>query len=305
MLTLSRSYHANFPFMQCQNKKHSFQVGKRMKGKVRQRKYYDEDAYDEASDFLYGRSPTSLSASLSSTSSYIMDSNGLKRQPQLKPRNETQREYISALENAHPTIVVATGAAGTGKTMIACTVAIQKLLENEGVNKLVLTRPMVNVDDGDGIGFLPGSLEEKCAPWLAPLTDTFYKHVTPQKFQGLISKQIVEICPLEMMRGRSFEDCFIIVDEAQNCSTTQMLMLLTRIGKNSKLIITGDPMQHDRAHGINGLSDFLQRITSAETNHPERVADIKTVHFTEDCIVRHPIIKNILKMYDVSYPPTI
>jgi len=280
-----------------ENNKHPFLV---MKGKNRQRKYYDDEYDDEC--WLYGRSPTSLSTSFSS-SSHTMDN--IKRQPPLKPRNEKQREYMNALEGTHPTIVVATGAAGTGKTMIACTIAIEKLLENDGVSKLVITRPMVNVDDDDGIGFLPGSLEEKCAPWMAPLTDTFYKHVSPQKFQGLIAKHAIEICPLEMMRGRSFEDCFIIVDEAQNCSTTQMLMLLTRIGKNSKLIITGDPMQHDRARGVNGLSDFLQRIANAETNHPERVADIKTVHFTEECIVRHPIIKNILKMYDVSYPPTI
>jgi len=287
-----------------------------MKGKNRQRKYYyyDEEDEDDASECMYGRSPTSLSASHSS--SHFMET-AMKRQPALKPRNEKQREYMTALESPHPTIVVATGAAGTGKTMIACTVAIRKLLEgnmNEAgagngtsISKLIITRPMVNVDDEEGIGFLPGSLEEKCAPWLAPLTDTFYKHVTPQKFQALIAKQIIEICPLDMMRGRSFEDCFIIVDEAQNCSTTQMLMLLTRIGNNSKLIITGDPMQHDRhvrhgAGGINGLSDFLLRVADAEANHPDRVADIKTIHFTEDCIVRHPIIKSILKMYDVSYP---
>ena len=270
-----------------------------MKGKSKQRKYYYYDEEDDDDVCLYGRSPTSLASSFNDAAA-----NGFKKEPVLKPRNEKQREYIASLEDTKPTIVIATGAAGTGKTMIVCTVAIRKLLEND-IQKLVITRPMVNVDDEEGIGFLPGSLEEKCAPWLAPLTDVFYKYISPQKFQSLIAKQVIEICPLDMMRGRSFEDCFIIVDEAQNCSPTQMLMLLTRIGNNSKLIITGDPMQHDRASSINGLSDFLRRVANSEANHPERVTDIKAIHFTEDCIVRHPIIKNILKMYDVSYlPPT-
>ena len=282
--------------------KHAISVGIGMKGKSKNRKtyyYYDDDEDDDCC--LYGRSPTSIASSF--TGSSHLESSFTKA-PVLKPRNEKQREYILALEDTKPTIVIATGAAGTGKTMIACTVAIRKLLEHD-ISKLVITRPMVNVDDGEGIGFLPGSLEEKCAPWLAPLTDVFYKFISPQKFQALIAKQTIEICPLDMMRGRSFEDCYIIVDESQNCSTSQMLMLLTRIGNNSKLIITGDPMQHDRSRGVNGLSDFLQRIAYNAEHHPERVSDIKAIHFTEDCIVRHPIIKNILKLYDVSYPPSV
>ena len=277
--------------------KHPILLGMGMKGKAKNRKYYFYEDDEDDDVCLFGRSPASMSSSFNDNAS------SFRKEAILKPRNEKQRLYLAALEEARPTIVVATGAAGTGKTMIVCTVAIRKLLEND-IQKLVITRPMVNVDDGDGIGFLPGSLEEKCAPWLAPLTDVFYKYISPQKFQSLIAKQTIEICPLDMMRGRSFEDCFIIVDEAQNCSPTQMLMLLTRIGNNSKLIITGDPMQHDRARGINGLSDFLSRIAASEANNPERVSDIKTIHFTEDCIVRHPIIKNILKLYDVSYPPT-
>jgi len=220
----------------------------------------------------------------------------------LQPRNETQRAYIQVLDGVNPTIVVATGAAGTGKTMIACTMAMKKLLFTREVSKLVITRPMVNVDDEEGIGFLPGSLEEKCQPWLAPLTDVFYKYVPPQKFQSLLARQTIEICPLDMMRGRSFENTFIIVDEAQNCSPTQMLMLLTRIGQGSKLVITGDPMQHDRASTVNGLADFIGRITYAQEHHPARASDIALVHFTEECIVRHPIIKNILRMYNVTYP---
>jgi len=269
-----------------------------MKGKSKNRRDIVMDSDDD--DSLFGRSPATYSS--------FNDSMGVMssiKEPVIKPRNERQRAYIAALDAESPTIVIGTGAAGTGKTMLACSIAIKKLANNE-INKLIITRPMVNVDDEDGIGFLPGSLEEKCAPWLAPLTDVFYKYISPPKFQALIAKQVIEICPLDMMRGRSFEDAYIIVDEAQNCSTTQMLMLLTRIGNRTKLVITGDPMQHDRkrAYAVNGLSDFLARIASSAQTHPERVTDMCVVHFDEECIVRHPVIKNILKMYDVSYPPS-
>lgn len=293
--------------------KHMQSVGGAMKGKNKRKNnmyftYFSDEEEEDAC--VYGRSPVSVGASSSFAASSFQDSSLSKRDfhkdAVLKPRNEKQKEYLDALNEDRPTIVIATGAAGTGKTMIACTAAIKKLVDGD-IQKLVITRPMVNVDDEEGIGFLPGSLEEKCAPWLAPLTDVFYKYITPQKFQALIARQTIEICPLDMMRGRSFENAFIIVDEAQNCSTTQMLMLLTRIGNGSKLIITGDPMQHDRARingSLNGLSDFLLRIADSQQHHPERVSDIKAIHFTEECIVRHPIIKNILKMYDVSYPPS-
>lgn len=252
--------------------------------------------YDTDDDLLFGQSP-SMSGSFTT---FAIQHPPSHDDPIIKPRNAKQKEYIRMLEEPNPAIVIATGAAGTGKTMIACTVAIKKLLEND-IRKLVLTRPMVNVDDDVGIGFLPGSLEEKCQPWLSPLTDVFYNYITPQKFQSLLSKQVIEICPLEIMRGRSFEDTIVIVDEAQNCSTTQMLMLLTRIGRGSKIIITGDPMQHDRIKKENGLKDFLNRIAKSRDTNPELVTGIGSVHFTDDCIERHPIIKNILKLYEVGY----
>jgi len=262
------------------------------------RKVNESYGYDTEEE-LFGRSVGSYSGS-SAFPGLGIESHSYK-DPMIKPRNARQKEYVDFLEKPNPSIVIATGAAGTGKTMIACTIAVKKLLENE-IHKIIITRPMVNVGDDIGIGFLPGSLEEKCQPWLAPLTDVFYKYMSPQKFQGLLAKQVIEICPLEMMRGRSFEDCFIIVDEAQNCTTTQMLMLLTRIGNGSKIVITGDPMQQDRRgmNGTNGLRDFLDRIAK----HPEHSKDIGVVHFTEECIERHPIIKQILKLYDVSYAQT-
>jgi len=287
-------------------------AAKSMKGKSKQSRRRDSILGDSDDDnSVYGNSYTSSGMGYGS-SSYQESrpaplSASFAKGPHLAPRNELQRQYIAHLESAHPTIVVATGAAGTGKTMIASTMAVKKLVEGT-IDKLVITRPMVNVDDGPGIGFLPGTLEEKCSPWLMPLTDVFYKYMTPARFQGLIAKQVIEICPLEMMRGRSFENAFIIVDEAQNCTPTQMLMLLTRIGEGSKLVITGDPMQHDRRHrsagNSNGLEDLITRIQTSAAHNPERVDDIAMVHFTEDCIVRHPIIRSILKMYDVKYPPT-
>jgi len=281
-----------------------------MRGKNKQSRRRDSILGDSDDDHsVYGTSYTSYASNGMGSSSYhdAPLSTSFAKGPHLAPRNELQRQYIAHLENPNPTIVVATGAAGTGKTMIASTMAVKKLVEGS-IEKLVITRPMVNVDDGPGIGFLPGTLEEKCSPWLMPLTDVFYKYMTPARFQGLIAKQVIEICPLEMMRGRSFENAFIIVDEAQNCTPTQMLMLLTRIGEGSKLVITGDPMQHDRRHrsagNSNGLEDLITRIQTSATHHPERVDDIAMVHFTEECIVRHPIIRSILKMYDVKYPPT-
>ena len=286
---------------------------KSMKGKSKQSRRRDSILGDSDDDHsVYGNSYTSsgMAYAPNGMGSSYQDaplSASFAKGPHLAPRNELQRQYIAHLENPNPTIVVATGAAGTGKTMIASTMAVKKLVEGS-IDKLVITRPMVNVDDGPGIGFLPGTLEEKCSPWLMPLTDVFYKYMTPARFQGLIAKQVIEICPLEMMRGRSFENAFIIVDEAQNCTPTQMLMLLTRIGEGSKLVITGDPMQHDRRHrsagNSNGLEDLITRIQTSAAHNPERVDDIAMVHFTEECIVRHPIIRSILKMYDVKYPPT-
>jgi phosphate starvation-inducible PhoH-like protein len=210
----------------------------------------------------------------------------------LKPRNDSQHTYLRLLEDSKRSIVIGTGASGCGKTAFAVHVGIKKLLAGE-VNKLVLTRPVVSVDED--IGFLPGSLEEKMDPWMRPIFDVFYQYFTQQKLQQMMSKQAIEICPLAFMRGRTFEGAWIVADEFQNSTVSQMLMLLTRIGQGSKLCITGDPMQFDRGFEENGLLDLVHRIRSRQD---VAIDDhIAIVEFCAEDVQRHPVIKKILKLY--------
>ena len=210
----------------------------------------------------------------------------------IKPRNDRQAEYLRLLEAANPPIVVAAGPAGVAKTYLCNAVGIQKLL-NGSVEKMIITRPAVSVDEQHG--FLPGSLEEKMDPWLRPIYDVFYKFVSPQHLQDMIKKQKIEICPLAYMRGRTFDNAWICADEMQNSTVSQMMMLLTRIGMNSKLVITGDPHQHDRGFTANGLADFVKRLENSIDEGTTN--DIKVVQFTNDDVERHPVIKRILTLY--------
>lgn len=211
-----------------------------------------------------------------------------KRADVMKPRNPSQVEYARLLQSPSPAIVIASGAAGTGKTCMAVSMAVSKLMENE-YQKIVISRPAVCVEEEHG--FLPGDLTMKMAPWLQPLYDTFYKYYTPEQVDAMIAKKIIDICPIAFLRGRTFSNSFIIIDEAQNCTANQMLMILTRIGQHSKMVITGDPMQSDRSVDQNGLTDLLRRLESKD------LLGIKTVKFTEEDVERHPVIKDILRMY--------
>jgi phosphate starvation-inducible protein PhoH len=201
-----------------------------MKGKNKHRSYERNSWFDESDDDLFGRSP----------SSYVEDSfpgvHAIQMREQLKPRNKSQEEYLRLMESTSHPIVISTGPAGCGKSLWACATGV-KMLQKGRVQKLILTRPAVSVDEEHG--FLPGTLEEKMDPWIRPLYDVLYKYYTPKQITQLIEKQIIEICPLAYMRGRTFENAWIILDEAQNTLKSQMLMTLTRIGKQSKLIVTG------------------------------------------------------------------
>lgn len=135
-------------------------------------------------------------------------------------------------------------------------------------------------------------------PWLRPIYDVFYRYMSPQQVQNLIAKQQIEICPLAYMRGRTFENAWICADEMQNSTPNQMLMLLTRIGHKSKLVINGDPAQHDRGYETNGLVDLLGRL---EHN---TMSDIQVIHFTEDYVERHHAIRKILKLYNTHSVPS-
>lgn len=232
-------------------------------------------AYD---DYYYGSSIASSVASCSAGTS----------RDTLKPRNASQEAYVKVLESEAYPIIISTGPAGCGKSLWACVLGV-RMLQKGAISKLILTRPAVSVDEEHG--FLPGTLEEKMDPWIRPLYDVLYKYYTPKQISQLIEKQVIEICPLAYMRGRTFENSWIILDEAQNTLKSQMLMMLTRIGKGSKLIVTGDPAQHDRGFETNGLSDLLYRIE----RRPQ--AEIALVQFGENDIERHPIIQKVLKIY--------
>lgn len=204
-------------------------------------------------------------------------------------KNEVQERYLNYLNNNSIPIVFAIGPAGTGKTFLACYYAMQNYL-NQNIDKIIITRPIVSVDEEHG--YLPGSLNDKMRPWLRPIYDNFEKYVSPNYVQKLIKDEIIEICPLAYMRGRTFDNCIIIADEMQNSTETQMKMILTRIGFNSKLIINGDLAQSDNKR--NGLLDFVNKYDTSKSNNKD---DIKIVRFKNNNIQRHPIITTILDIY--------
>lgn len=212
-----------------------------------------------------------------------------KRQIELIPKSQSQESYILSLLDTNTDIIVATGPAGTGKTYLAMLAAIQSL-RNKFCNKIVLSRPAVGVDD-EKHGFLPGDLNSKMEPWTRPLLDVLQEHYSAKECQYMLEEGIVEISPLAFMRGRTFRDSFIILDEAQNATPSQVKMLLTRIGENSKIVITGDTDQTDRRRYDNGLLDLEQRLY----NFP--VSKIDVCKFTDKDIQRHPIIEKVLQIY--------
>ena len=185
-------------------------------------------------------------------------------------------------------MVFAVGPAGTGKTMLACYAAIQGL-NDDSFKKIVLTRPAVSVEED--IGYLPGTLEEKMDPWTRPIMDIFGEFYNQTQIASMIKEKVIEICPLAYMRGRTFKNSFIIADEMQNSTPNQMKMLLTRIGDDSKMVITGDLRQHDRKYEENGLKDIYERIK--DRTHKR----IECITFEHTDIERSPIVKDILDIY--------
>ena len=205
------------------------------------------------------------------------------------PRNINQRRYIDLLYSSLP-IVIGTGPAGTGKTLLACH-AGSKALASRQVERLILTRPAVSVDEQHG--YLPGSLEKKMEPWTRPMFDALHRYMTPKQVKLLIEERKIEICPLAYMRGRTFDNAWVIGDEMQNSTPSQMKMLLTRIGEGSKMVIAGDINQHDRGFEENGLADFVSRLSKNSLS-------IRHVNFTDDDIVRNEVIKEILYLYAIK-----
>lgn len=247
-----------------------------------------EDGLDEA---LLGRSPASVRSYGSAAAEAPL------REATVKPRNEAQAAYWRALEApGSPAVVVASGPAGTGKSMLAVYAAWNGLARG-AYERVVMTRPIVHVDDSEGLGFMPGDMLQKMQPWTAPLMDALHGIATPQRVRSLLDRGKLELCPLDLMRGRSFENCVIIADEMQNATPKQVLMLLTRLGAGSKLVVTGDPTQHDRPRTVCGLSDLLVRM-GAYPGAAELRQDAAVFHFQAQHVERHPIIKHVLHMYE-------
>jgi phosphate starvation-inducible PhoH-like protein len=209
----------------------------------------------------------------------------------LVPKSLAQEEYIDLLLNEELKIVFATGPAGTGKTMLAMLAAIKAFKEGQ-VQKIVMTRPAVGVDD-EAHGFLPGTIEEKMAPWTRPLFDVMHEYWSPKETERMLEEQQIEISPLAYMRGRTFKGAYIVADEMQNATPSQMKMLLTRLGEGSKMVVTGDTRQADRREKDNGLLDFQQLVAK----YTEQVKYIDGVAFTGKDIQRDPVVEEVLRIY--------
>jgi phosphate starvation-inducible PhoH-like protein len=211
-----------------------------------------------------------------------------QKEVNIVPRNFHQDDLLGYLEDHNINIVFAVGPAGTGKTLISTLAGIRELKKNK-IDKFVVTRPAVSVDEQHG--FLPGTLMEKMAPWTRPIFDVFEEYYTPDQIEYMINDNKVEVAPLAYMRGRTFKNAFIIADEMQNATDSQMKMLLTRIGENSKIVVTGDLNQHDRGYESNGLKCFIQRLQKAKSDK------IKLVEFGNTDIERHPVVSEVLSIY--------
>ena len=205
-----------------------------------------------------------------------------------KPKNRSQEIYSSLLRSKSKKIVIATGPAGTGKTLFATQCGIRQFLTGN-CEKLIFTRPSVSVDED--LGYLPGTLEEKMAPWIRPIYDILYQFIHPKEVTELLEEKIIEIAPLGYMRGRTFKNAWIVADEMQNSTISQMKMLLTRLGENSKIVITGDLDQHDRNEQMNGLENFLDKFRG------KRSSSISSFEFERDDIQREEVVKEVLDIY--------
>jgi len=224
--------------------------------------------------------------SKSSTTDHNVIYYGLK--DTIKARTPKQLDYYKKVKSSD--LVFAVGPAGTGKTFLAVAMALEALKENS-VSKIIISRPAVEA--GESLGFLPGDLTEKLDPYLRPLTDALYFMIGPDKLKSMFEKNIIEITPLAYMRGRTLNNAFIILDEAQNATITQMKMFLTRMGANAKAIVTGDITQIDLKEKNNsGLVNAV--------NILKKIEGIKFVFFTKNDVVRHKLVAKIINAYEKS-----
>jgi phosphate starvation-inducible protein PhoH and related proteins len=213
------------------------------------------------------------------------------RKPPIVARSAGQRNYVEAIQKHD--VVLGIGPAGTGKTYLAVAMAVAAL-KKEQVARIILTRPAVEA--GEALGFLPGDLQEKITPYLRPLYDALRDMLEPEEIERLVARQTIEIAPLAYMRGRTLSNAFVILDEAQNTTTEQMFMLLTRIGPNSKCVVTGDVTQIDLPpNKRSGLVEALQAL--------KNTPGIAIVYFTERDVVRHELVRAIINAYQQLRSP--
>ena len=199
----------------------------------------------------------------------------------VRAMSAAQQQLMDAIDGQ--SVVLALGPAGTGKTYLAIAKAVEAL-EAGKVQRIVLSRPAVEA--GESLGFLPGDLNEKLAPYLRPLYDALTERLGTKRLKQMLADGIIEIAPVAYMRGRTLSECFVVIDEAQNCTYTQIKMLLTRLGWRSTMVLTGDPDQTDLLPGISGLAEIATRL--------ERVPEVPVVRLAEGDIVRHPLVASML-----------
>jgi len=200
---------------------------------------------------------------------------------QVKPRSDNQRALMEAIETGP--LTVALGPAGTGKTYLAIACAV-KALEAGEIDRIVLSRPAIEA--GEALGYLPGTMEEKMSPYLRPLYDALADRLGGKRLRNCLADGTIEIAPIAYMRGRTLNNAFVVIDEAQNCTYGQIKMLLTRLGWHSTMVITGDPDQTDLLPGVSGLAEIARRL--------EPISDIRIVRLSQHDVVRHPLVACML-----------
>lgn len=204
----------------------------------------------------------------------------------VEPRGENQRRYMDAIEKHD--LVFGIGAAGTGKTYLAVAAAVQRLRKGS-VRRIIITRPVVEA--GEHLGFLPGDFQQKLDPYLRPIYDALRDMIEPEDLERLEEAGVIEIAPLAYMRGRTLSSAFVILDEGQNTTASQMKMFLTRLGEDSCMVVTGDPTQNDlQRHQHSGLSDAVRRLKNIDA--------VAVIEFDANDVVRHPLVGKIVRAYD-------
>jgi phosphate starvation-inducible PhoH-like protein len=204
-----------------------------------------------------------------------------KYRKNIRPQNDAQRNLLEALDRSP--LVFAIGAAGTGKTYLAVAKAVEAL-ETGRVRRIILSRPAVEA--GENLGYLPGDMEEKLSPYLRPLYDALCDRLSTKRLKALTAEGVIEIAPIAYMRGRTLNNSFVVIDEAQNCTYVQLKMLLTRLGWHSSMVVTGDPAQTDLLPGMSGLQEIVDRL--------EKLQNVEAINFSRGDVVRHPLVAEII-----------